>query len=215
MSQLSHDATEDGFHEIQLSGKQIVFLVMVLTVASTVIFLCGVFVGRGVRSERADAADTAPIAATSPQPVPDSTPATAEPPAPPTETPEELSYHKRLQGESPQKEAVKPETPPPPAAAPPRAPVPAPAAVTDVPTAGRAGRWIVQVGAFGNAEAARDVVKKLTAKGYPAFLVNPAAGMPTIYRVRVGGYANRPDADQVARRLEKEDRFSPVVQQTR
>ena len=34
MSDLSHDAAEDGFHEIQLSGKQIVFLAMVLTVAS-------------------------------------------------------------------------------------------------------------------------------------------------------------------------------------
>jgi cell division septation protein DedD len=214
VSELSHDATEDGFHEIQLSGKQIVFLVMVLTVASSVIFLCGVFVGRGVRSQRVEATDAPPVAASSPQPVADSAPATAEPPSPPTETPEDLSYHKRLQGERAAKEAVKPE--PPPAAAPPTpAPAPVPAPQRDVPAGGRAGAWIVQVGAFGNADTARDVVRKLAAKGYPAFLANPAPGMPVIYRVRVGGYTARADADHVARRLEKEERFNPVVRQNR
>ena len=30
--ELTHDATEDGFHEIQLSGKQLVFLFMAATV---------------------------------------------------------------------------------------------------------------------------------------------------------------------------------------
>ena len=44
---------DDGFHEIQLNGKQLVFLFMAATVVSVVIFLCGVLVGRGVRSERA------------------------------------------------------------------------------------------------------------------------------------------------------------------
>ena len=43
---------EDGFHEIQLSGKQLVFLFMATTIVSIVIFLCGVLVGRGARVER-------------------------------------------------------------------------------------------------------------------------------------------------------------------
>ena len=43
---------EEGFHEIQLSGKQLVFLFMAATVISVVIFLCGVLVGRGVRAGR-------------------------------------------------------------------------------------------------------------------------------------------------------------------
>ena len=37
---------DEGFHEIQLNGKQVVFLFMVATVVSVVIFLCGVLVGR-------------------------------------------------------------------------------------------------------------------------------------------------------------------------
>ncbi len=44
-------AADDGFHEIQLSGKQLVFLFMATTVVSIVIFLCGVLVGRGGRSD--------------------------------------------------------------------------------------------------------------------------------------------------------------------
>lgn len=44
-------AADDGFHEIQLSGKQLVFLFMATTVVSIVIFLCGVLVGRGGRPE--------------------------------------------------------------------------------------------------------------------------------------------------------------------
>ncbi len=211
MSDLSHDAAEDGFHEIQLSGKQIVFLFMVLTVASAVIFLLGVLVGRDLRSERADAAGNAPITASNPAPEPAAAPGArpADPPSPPTETPDELSYVKRLEGEKPPAESVKPEAPPP---AP--KPVTAPAA-RDAGSSGRPGGWIVQVGEFGIAGAARDVVKQLTAKGHPAFLVNPAAGMPVIYRVQVGAYTNRSEADQVARRIEKEDQFKPVVRQNR
>ena len=49
---------DEGFREIQLNGKQLVFLFMAATVVSVVIFLCGVLVGRGVRggAESADAA---------------------------------------------------------------------------------------------------------------------------------------------------------------
>ena len=41
---------DEGFHEIQLNGKQLVFLFMAGTVVAVVIFLCGVMVGRGVPS---------------------------------------------------------------------------------------------------------------------------------------------------------------------
>ena len=42
MSELSHDSADDGFHEIQLSGKQLVFLFIVTTTVIVVVFLCGV-----------------------------------------------------------------------------------------------------------------------------------------------------------------------------
>ena len=50
---------DEGFHEIQLNGKQLVFLFMAATVISVVIFLCGVMVGRGVQTARAGGAGRA------------------------------------------------------------------------------------------------------------------------------------------------------------
>jgi DedD protein len=43
---------DEGVHEIQLNGKQLVFMFMAVTVVAVVIFLCGVMVGRGVRTPR-------------------------------------------------------------------------------------------------------------------------------------------------------------------
>ena len=74
MADMTHDIADDGFHEIQLSGKQLVFLFMATTAVSVVIFLCGVLVGRGVRSERAGEpttpALTTPASAAAPAPAP-------------------------------------------------------------------------------------------------------------------------------------------------
>jgi len=57
--------SDEGVHEIQLNGKQLVFMFMAVTVVAVVIFLCGVMVGRGVRAPRAtelaDAATESPL----------------------------------------------------------------------------------------------------------------------------------------------------------
>ena len=76
MTELSHDDAEDGFHEIQLSGKQLVFLFMATTVVSVVIFLCGVLVGRGVKGDTVSAAESVAAASTAtPSPVVPNAPA--------------------------------------------------------------------------------------------------------------------------------------------
>jgi len=73
--ELSHDTAEDGFHEIQLSGKQLVFLFIVTTSVLVAVFLCGVLVGRGARDARGDEpAAVAAAAEPAPQPVPDTGP---------------------------------------------------------------------------------------------------------------------------------------------
>lgn len=53
MALTSTTSSDDGFREIQLNGKQLVFLFMAVTVVLVVTFLTGVLVGRGVRAERA------------------------------------------------------------------------------------------------------------------------------------------------------------------
>ena len=54
-------------------------------------------------------------------------------------------------------------------------------------------------------------MKQLAGKGYPAFVVDPASGAPRLYRVQVGGYADRSEAEQAARRLERDEQFKPLV----
>ena len=234
---IQHDA-DDGFHEIQLSGKQLVALFMAGTTVAVMIFLCGVWVGRGVPNDRSGAADNPdtvaaaapPPAATPSQPVASSGPPSAEPPAPAAEPDDELSYAKRLQADSAPAEKLKqpspapqvsPKTAPPapqaaaPKEGPSRGTAAAPPAAKPEPAApqmaARPGAWIVQVVSLQDRSAASAVARRLTAKGYPAFVLDPAAGGPRIYRVQVGGYSDKNDAEQASRRLEREDQFKPFV----
>src|SRR5437899_11570664 len=106
---LAAHTQDDGFHEIQLNGKQLVFLFMAATVVSVVIFLCGVLVGRGVRAERAasEVATVNPVAdapAPKPSQPPSPAPAGSDPTAapPPAPAADDLTYFDRLEkSESP------------------------------------------------------------------------------------------------------------------
>ena len=209
-----HDTAEDGFHEIQLSGKQLVFVGMTVTIVFVAIFLCGVLVGRNTRPPReGEGIETA--AASSPTQVPSPAspdaagPPAAEPPAPAAE--DVPTYHDRLLNDRPKKEELKskPQDAAP-ATKPAVAPTPPAPAALDVPTSGRPGTWFVQVTALKNRAQAAALVKRLIAKGHPAYLEMPGRGAPEMYRVRVGRYRDRREAEQVARRV-KEEQFTPEV----
>ena len=110
---MASETPDDGFHEIQLNGKQLVFLFMAATVVSVVIFLCGVLVGRGVRAER-----TASLTESTPasiEPAPQPAPAATTPPgsdptvaAAPPPTVDDLSYFNRLEKQTQPAEDLKP-----------------------------------------------------------------------------------------------------------
>ncbi len=216
MPEHSHDPAEDGFHEIQLSGKQLVFLFMTATIVSVFIFLCGVLVGRGARDARIGEpvqAAAGPAPTDTPAPVGATDPPATEPPSP-AETPDELSYHASLQGRGTPADKLKtPPSSPPAAAAEPREQQPsAPAAVADdVPTSGQPGTHVVQVFASQDRSVAAALVRKLAGKGYPAFLVSTRSpGAPQMFKVQVGRYDER-EAEQVSRRIEKEEKFKPWI----
>jgi cell division septation protein DedD len=239
---------EDGFHEIQLSGKQLVFLFMATTIVAVVIFLCGVQVGRGVRNDRVQDNSDA-IAAAAPAPTPTSSSSTAqpaagssgqpaaEPPAPAQEPDDELSYAKRLQGDSAPQEQLKTEPAAPQtdtavsrrspegakaepqsrrsaegAKADAKTPSPAPSApALETKSQPQPGNWVVQVHALKDRAAATKIAQGLAAKGYPAFVLDPEPGSPAIYRVQVGRYGDRREAEQVAHRLEKDEQYKPII----
>ena len=69
------------------------------------------------------------------------------------------------------------------------------------PEPSKTGGWVVQVGAFGSADAARRLVDELSAAGFEAHLAPVTRSGRTLHRVRVGPVAGRPAADQLAERL--------------
>jgi cell division septation protein DedD len=227
VSELTHDTADDGFHEIQLSGKQLVFLFIVTTTVIVVVFLCGVKVGRGARAAQGEEPDPVGVAAASSpataQSSSDSGAPPAEPPAPVDEAPSNLKYPDLLKsGSQPPDSKLEPQpersaaVQPPPASPPERAPEPprrAPATqAAGVPSGGRDGTWAVQVIATRDRNIATSIVKRLVAKDYPAFLVNPPAGSgPAYYKVHVGRFNDRGEAEQVSQRIKKEEQFQSWI----
>ncbi len=243
---MAQQIQDEGFHEIQLNGKQLVFLFMAATVVSVVIFLCGVLVGRGVRAQTGAIADNAPVspaaettpppaAAPAPPPAAGSDPTTVAAPPPAAE---ELSYFNRLEKSNAPPEQLKPApgknaapveraapaqspaaaapraVPPPPTPKEPArtAPGAAPVSATSGGPAEPAGPgFAVQIAALNVRSEADAIAKRLSSKGYAAYVLSPATGTPSVFRVRVGKFTTRREAESVAARLQKEEQFKPWV----
>jgi cell division protein FtsN len=215
--------SDQGVREIQLNGKQLVFMFMTATVAAVVIFLCGVMVGRGVNTTRASAA-----AAVTAEPIVDPT-STAQPlPSTSSDTPasgepvsnqedlKELTYAKRLEApEPPPEPAIEPVAPAPvravaePKVQPPS--VVATAARAVDPGEPKGNGFAVQVASLRSRDEADAIARRLASKGFPSFVTTPGSSGPRVFRVRVGKYGDRREAETVARRLEKEEQFKPWI----
>ncbi len=231
---LAHHVQDDAFHEIQLNGKQLVFLFMVVTVWSAVIFLSGVFVGRGVRTERA--ATLAEVDTAAPVTTPDVVAPQEAAPAPAGSDPtaaapppavDELSYFSRLEKDGQPQETLKPaperlDKPAPekpgraaaPSAAKPARETPPPSekAPVDAALADPAGSgFTLQITALKERGEAESVAKRWSAKGYAAYVLAPAAGAPSVYRVRIGRYKTRREAETIAAKLQKEEQLKPWI----
>jgi len=211
---------DDGFHEIQLNRKQLIFLFMSAAVVLVVAFLCGVLVGRGVRTQAVPEGTQAAVT------LPAAEPAAEEPPvsgsgagpapavaARPVD--EDLSYQARLEGKTPPVEAPKAAPAAKPAAAkppPPPSAEPATQAAAPAPEPSTAAGWLVQVAALSGRSNADVVAKRLAGKGYKAFVMAPGSKGSRTYRVVVGRFKTRAEAEETKRRLEKEEgQFKPWI----
>ena len=207
----------EPLHEIQLNGKQLVFLFMSVTVVAVVIFLAGVMVGRGVRPAQA-AIDSATADGFVDPNVNAPATGTAAPSADPTEAPtapaETLSYRDRLEGSAAQENLQPREPRETPAAPVSPASKPAPAqpapALTAALTEPAGSGFVVQVAATREQREATTIAQRLVSKGYPAF-VTTTRSTPAMFRVRVGKYKDRREAETVAARLERQEQFKPWV----
>ena len=246
--------SDEDFHEIQLNGKQLVFLFMAATVVAVVIFLCGVMVGRGVPIRAAapiDAPEQTPLDPTAALGVPatqtlatDNAPITAletltypallEDPNPPAETLAPAPAPPRASEPAVTPRAAVSDSAPKPASASKSAPTPKPAATASaaarpvtvnppatkaagVMTASRPSEtglaeprgngFVVQVAAVRQRAEADTIARRLSSKGYPAFVTTAGAN----FRVRVGKFDDRREAERTAGRLEREEQFKPWI----
>ncbi len=211
--------SDEGFHEIQLNGKQLVFLFMATTVVLVLTFLFGVIVGRNARAGTTEAASVAP-ADVAPDPAVSPVSDNPAPPpvrgaAAPMETvapkaSEELSYADRLLHDAAPEEKLKPAASAPPkpaaaapsreAAAPPREPIASreKPAVEHAPT--------VKEPVAANSPAPRPA--PVTPPPPPAEAATPVAtAAPSAdpsgpgFAVQVAAFRDRRDSDTLAKQL--------------
>ena len=80
-----------------------------------------------------------------------------------------------------------------------------------MPTEPSGDGFSIQLAALGKREEAEGIVRRLSGKGYAAYLMAPAAGAPAVFRVRVGKFKDRREAESVSARLQKEEQFKPWI----
>lgn len=230
-AKIPHPMSDEQVREFHLDGKQLVFLVISGIGIGVVVFLCGVLVGRGVRTPvLAESLDAVATNATDTlEGTDDPTLATAATDA--TALPDEnLTYPERLRGSAPPdsiEDPVPAAEPVPAVKTPPRSePVATTAKVAPATTAAKgvaatatakdavapaagepAGKgYVVQVMSVTKRTEADSVARRLNSRGYQAF-VSPTSEGGQRFRVRVGTFATMKDATAALARLKKEEKL--------
>jgi cell division septation protein DedD len=202
--------------ERSYSARYLVLIFLVCVATCAVFFSLGFLVGyneRGSRSLPSTEVVTAPPAI----------PPTVNPPADAQAGSNPGAVTPMPPGAAPETEVVPPGgtgvNPPakPPEAAPPAAPAQAlgriPTPPVPILAPGEVGEGItLQVVALRTKQDAEHLVSILKEKGYPVFLVTPeyASADDNLYRVQVGPFKTRDDADKVRSKLVQEG-FKPFV----
>ncbi|MGO8786085.1 MAG: SPOR domain-containing protein [Terriglobia bacterium] len=194
----------------------LIFLVCVATCG--VFFSLGFLVGYNERGSHADLSTEAvsppPVIPPTVNPPPDSAPATAQDPAAGHATPDSVPETEVLTpgptaGNPPLTSARRADVEPPAATAKPNSnPLSPPK-----PAAGQVGEGItLQVAALRTKQDGEALVDVLKSRGYPVFLLTPehAHAADNLFRVQVGPFRTRADADKVHDKLVQEG-FKPFI----
>ncbi|MHB8764832.1 MAG: SPOR domain-containing protein [Deferrisomatales bacterium] len=193
----------EDHYELRIEGGRVVLLGVGAGFVLLLVFLLGLLVGKSLGPAQPPAAAVAeapreaeaPVAVAQPQaaPEPAQVALTPEPPKP------ELTFYKELKEPDvaprlPEPAAeVRPAVAPPPVANP--APEPASAPGAEPKPALPAPVFTVQVGSFQDRAAAEDLVKRVGGQGVAAQVVAAPVSGRTWYRVQVGRFETRAEAE--------------------
>lgn len=232
---------EAGYYEIQLNNKQLVFFFMAAVATSVVIFLCGVMVGRGVRDATLAAGGNSimskPQVGSSGRSMKTTVPpadvrreldfpkrleaetvdAELQTPA---SNPEQLvalvtksrktrkttepNARAGSTSEASEEASAKPKKSLSKSTPPKRA-----ASADSGVIGGERGAFTIQVVALRTEESAASLVKRLKDASYRAYL--EPGGSAGLYRVRVGRFDSRVEAEQIAAQLRDVQKFKPYI----
>lgn len=208
-------AAEVREHEERKHSARYMILIFLVCVATCgVFFSLGFLVGYNERGSHSvlptEAVTAPPVIPPTVNPPPDSAAPTSQDPAAGHAAPDS----------TPETEVITPGGAPKPAtqgavASPPQAgakPSPNPS-TPPTPTAGHVGEGItLQVAALRTKQDAEALVDILKGRGYPVFMVTPeyAHADDNLFRVQVGPFRSRPDADKVHDKLVQEG-FKPFI----
>ncbi len=185
------------FREIQVSSTQLAIIFLGILVVGVVIFLLGVSVGK---KHVQVAEDANVIAQKEPEQLKEKI--TTLPQITPEEPPERKAAIKPSISETAQT-PVKKEIPPEKSkTVPPKTETKAaPKAARQTPTGGK-NLFYVQVAALAEPSAARTTAQRFRGMGYTVVVLDPQPTDRTpVYRVRVGGYQTREEANEVRAKL--------------
>jgi cell division septation protein DedD len=182
-------STKD-YRELQLSSSQLILIFVAILVLGIVVFLLGVSVGKkqGKIVEETQLASKPAEQITEQKPVPQKE--SGDPIS------QELESHKKAGEDKVQQEKANAESVVKPIQEPPK-----PARSSQSQNA----YWI-QIGAYSNQQNANALAEEYKRKGYNAIILEPS---PTdrrkLYRLRLGGYATRAQAEQARDQLAQQE----------
>lgn len=202
-----------------LGSVQVLMLMLGFLLASVLIFVFGYALGQEMALRHALQSDRVVRATAPPRPT-----------YPPPSAGVSPGFYKEMQEKAFQRAGEQSETrvpvatEPPPSASPtapravptaPRATAtvrkPTPTMIPRLPTVGAVSepgvRWSIQVGATKDAQEAANLMLELRRQGFQAYTAQAQLGSEVSYRVRVGHFASRAEAEAVERTLRKDNRF--------
>ena len=199
------------FRELQVSSTQLAIIFFGILIIGVVIFLLGVSVGK--KHAQVASKSAASLAQKAPEQVKDrlivpeakaGAPQTAEAPKPaPGEKKIEpaakaAATPPKVEANPPAAEKLSPSADKAAASASP----PDVAPVADAAAPANKGYYYVQVGALAERTEAVTLAQKFKSQGYAVVVLDPLpSDRRTVYRVRIGGFATRPEADSALAKL--------------
>jgi len=84
-------------------------------------------------------------------------------------------------------------------------------APSPTPAAAAGDGYAVQVAAVNARGDADAIAKRFSSKGYTAYVEVPPNGTGTVFRVRIGTFKTKREAETIAAKLQKEEQIKPWV----